>query len=400
MKVLILSCGTGEGHNSAARALAETFLKRGVACEVRDTLSFKSDKAALRAAKVYSTVIKKTPALFGLAYLLGGLYDKSRLPSPIYRANAAYAQTLYKYIAENGFDCVICAHLFAMEAVTAVRKKFACSFVAYGVLTDYTAIPFYKDARLDGWFVANASSANKLIKEGVPPQSVYVSGIPVGENFCLEITKEQARSALNIPVDKKVIAVMSGGAGCGKILKLCKKLYKKTEEGCLINVFTGKNQKLKTRLEKTFSNCGRVRVYGFTSDIHLHLKASDVVLTKPGGLSSTEAAVAGTPIIHLKPIPGCETANAKFFAKNGLSVKTVTVGGAVKAALKVVYCGGLSTDMPRLSIKINSRAASVVADIVAESNAYERFIMDNIYCGGISCGQRDVLQFCAESDNA
>ena len=75
MKVLILSCGTGEGHNSAARALAETFLKRGVACEVRDTLSFKSDKAALRASKVYSTVIKKTPALFGLAYLLGGLYD-------------------------------------------------------------------------------------------------------------------------------------------------------------------------------------------------------------------------------------------------------------------------------------------------------------------------------------
>lgn len=170
MKVLILSCGTGEGHNSAARAVEESLLKRNIDCEVRDAVSFRSERAKKKVASVYSSIITKMPSLFGAAYVLGGWYDGLRLPSPIYSANAKYAEKLYEYIAANGVNCVICTHLFAMEAMTAVRERYGCGVRVYGILTDYTAIPFYKDCVLDGWFVPNARAETQLVKRG------YLSG--------------------------------------------------------------------------------------------------------------------------------------------------------------------------------------------------------------------------------
>ncbi len=99
MKILILSCGTGEGHNSAAKAVYDNLKGKNTECEIRDVLSFKSERAARRAAEVYSAVIKRAPLLFGAAYALGGLYDRAGLPSPIYYSNAKYAEKLCGYIA-------------------------------------------------------------------------------------------------------------------------------------------------------------------------------------------------------------------------------------------------------------------------------------------------------------
>lgn len=179
MKILILSCGTGEGHNSAAKAVYDNLKGKNTECEIRDVLSFKSERAARRAAEVYSAVIKRAPLLFGAAYALGGLYDRAGLPSPIYYSNAKYAEKLCGYIASNGFDCVICTHLFAMEAMTAVRREWDCGVRVYGVLTDYTAIPFYKDCVLDGWFVPDGEAAGQLEKSGIPRRIIYRTGIPL-----------------------------------------------------------------------------------------------------------------------------------------------------------------------------------------------------------------------------
>ena len=189
MKILILSCGTGEGHNSAAKAVYDNLKGKNTECEIRDVLSFKSERAARRAAEVYSAVIKRAPLLFGAAYVLGGLYDRAGLPSPIYYSNAKYAEKLYRYIASNGFDCVICTHLFAMEAMTAVRREWDC-----------------------GWFVPDGEAAGQLEKSGIPRRIIYRTGIPVREKFCAELTHDGARTALGLPKDKKIVAVAAGGA--------------------------------------------------------------------------------------------------------------------------------------------------------------------------------------------
>lgn len=400
MKILILSCGTGEGHNSAARAVEEHLLKRNIRCEIKDVISFKSESAKKKVSAAYSAVITKAPALFGTAYVLGGLYDRMKLPSPVYCANAKYAGELYGYIQSNGFNCVICTHLFAMEAMTAVRKKFNCGVSVYGILTDYTAIPFYKDCLLDGWFVPNTKAELQLIKRGIPESLIYRTGIPVSEKFRSEITKSGAREALKLPQDKKIIAVTAGAAGCGKIIKLCKKLDKELDCNCLVAAFPARNVKLKERLLKNFGKNAKFLIVDFTQDIHLYFKAADVVLTKPGGLSSTEAAVANVPVIHLKAIPGCETANVKYFSRNGLSVKAQSVKKAVKAVKKLLADEDCTRNMLDLQrIFINSYAVDAIIEKITEDADNGSVAVDGVYFGRLSCGRDNVLQICPEADN-
>lgn len=333
MKILILSCGTGEGHNSAAKALAANLKERGMDCEIKDSVSFKSDKAQRKAVSLYNNLIKTSPFIFGCVYKLGVLYDDLRLPSPVYSYHARYAEKLYSYIKEGGYDLVICTHTYSMQTMTAVRRKCAPELPCYGVLTDYTAIPFYKETDLDGYFIANEKTREQLLKKGKKQEKIFCSGIPVDRKFSAGISKEEAKAILSLPQDKKIFMVMSGGVGCGKIEKLTNALNKATSDDVRIYVFTGKNERLKNCLEKRFSDNDKFRFVGFTSDVDKYLKAADIVFSKPGGLSSTEIAVANVPYIQLKAIPGCETQNKRYFTKHGLSLYAGSTKTAVKKAM-------------------------------------------------------------------
>lgn len=217
----------------------------------------------------------------------------------------------------------------------------------------------------------------------------------------MEITKSEARTALKLPQDKKLVAVAAGSAGCGKITALCGRLDRELGKDCVIAVFPARNKKLKDGLLKRFGGNDRIIIVDYTPNINLYFKAADVVLTKPGGLSSTEAAVAGVPIIHLKAIPGCETANAEYFSKNGLSVKAGTVKKAVKAVEKLLYDGDCTRNMLDLQqILINAYATETIAEIITEDAENGGVAVDGIYNRRLSFGRDNVLQACPEADNA
>lgn len=336
MKILIATCSTGEGHNGAARAIAEKLGELNVPYEICDPLDFKSKRAARRASAVYARTIKYAPALFGAIYELGRLYDSFPLATPVYCANASYADEFYGYIKRGGFDCVVCTHLFAMQAITAVNRKFGCRIPCYGVLTDYVAIPFYKETDLDGYFVTHEEVRRQLVEKGVPRSKIHCSGIPVSGAIHTLGGRREARTRLGIPQDKAVISVLSGGAGCGKIVRLCKKLLNKFGNRAEIYAFPAKNARLYGRLNKKFGACENVKIIPFTCDLPLYIASSDVVLSKAGGLSSTEIAAAGVPLVHVKSIHGCETANRRYFAENGASVYCPTAGGAAEQVAKLL----------------------------------------------------------------
>lgn len=399
LKILILSCSTGEGHNSAARALEAELCGRNICCEVKDTLSFKGEGAQGRAGSLYSAVITRFPWLFGLVCGIGRLYDDLRLPSPVYAMNASYADSLYDYIRQNKFNCVICTHLFAMEAMTAVREreKIRC----YGVLTDYTAIPFYKDTELDGYFVSDGHVKEMLVKKGIGADKVHCTGIPVHPRFNAVYDRAELRERLGIPADKKLIAVMTGGAGCGKIVKLCRRLDRAADENHIIEVFYGRNKKLGLKLVSEFGGNRKFRLIPFTDDIDLHVKCADIAITKPGGLSSTELAVCNIPIVHLHSVPGVETANLAYFSANGLSLGSRTVAGAVNNTLALLGDVGSAAAMRKIQgFYINGHAASAVIVKIEEEKASERIFMATVHNGRISFGQRDVLQNYTEACDA
>lgn len=145
MKALILSCNTGEGHNSAARAIHEELLDRGEESVFMDTLAFGKMKISSVVTSSYSSIVTKSPGVFGFAYKVGDLCSNTKMTSPIYLANTLYTKNLYEFIIDNQFDAIVSTHLFAMEALTHIRRKYQLGAKCYGVLTDYTCIPFFRD---------------------------------------------------------------------------------------------------------------------------------------------------------------------------------------------------------------------------------------------------------------
>lgn len=319
-KILILTCSTGEGHNSAARAIQTVLEKKGITCEMADPVAFQSKRMERLVSALYNNTIRKKPEVFGAVYKLGDLYSSSKLPSPVYWANAHYSAALKEYILEHHFDAVICTHLYGMEAMTAIRRDKDFTIPCYGILTDYTCIPFMDETELTGFFVPNQETKEHLINHGTPEENIVISGIPVDDSFQNCPTKEAARESLNIPQDRKVFLVMTGGVGCENMEGLCDTLLLNAPEDALMLVLTGKNDALKNRLTEKYGALTQFKAVGFTRQVPVYMAAADVMLSKPGGLSTTEAAVANVPLVHIHAIPGCETCNAKYFSEHGMAL--------------------------------------------------------------------------------
>ncbi len=366
MKVLILSCRTGQGHNSAAAAVKEELERAGVCCEIDDPVRFQSARASRLVAGAYNELIKTKPRAFGGIYRVGKWYSSKNLPSPIYHANALYAGRLGSYIERCGFDAVVYTHLYGMEAMTALRRRRGADVRCYGVLTDYTCIPFLADTELDGYFVPHAELKDQLSAAGIPADRIVPTGIPVGCAFSEKADRSEARGRLNIPQNARVLLVMTGGVGCGDMAKLCD-TARQADGGCELYVLTGSNARLREVLDSRYGG-SFVHALPFTEKVRDYMAASDVLISKAGGLSSTEAAVANIPIVHLRPIPGCETENARFFERLGMSVWAKDEREAVDSALALVKDADAAEKMKKAQREgINPHAAREIARAVMQN---------------------------------
>lgn len=335
MKVLILSCNTGQGHNSAGLAVKEELDRRGIPCEMKDALSFARGRASHTISGAYIGVATKAPSLFGKIYQLGGLISSSKRKSPVYYANARYASPLKSYIEENGFDTVVTPHLFPAETLTRLRRRGELSVSCYAVATDYTCIPFWEETELDGYFIPHGDLIPEFAGKGIPEEKLVPTGLPVSARYFSHTDRREAREKLGLPQDVPVFLVMTGSMGFGDISSFTLDLLLTCPKEAAIVILTGNNAPLKAKIDTDFAREKRVRTVPFTQEVALYMDACDVLLSKPGGLTSTEAAVKNVPLIHTRPIPGCETRNARFFSSRGLSLFAEDPKAAAGAAARL-----------------------------------------------------------------
>lgn len=341
MKILILSCVMGEGHNSAAKALLEYFVNQGDTCEMVDTLSLISQTASKGAADLY--VFSTKSHLFENVYVIGDFVSRNSpiKKSPIYYGNIIYCSKLKHYITSNGFDAVIATHIFPMEALTALQRLDAIHCKTLGVMTDYTCIPFMEETDVDYYTVPHPDLVDECVRRGMKRDKLFPFGIPVKHTFYhqenkLEAKKQlQTRYNLQDRLDKYWFLIMSGGMGFGNLSEIVEEVEHKIEDNVQLFVVCGNNQALYDALNLRFLHYSNIVLMGFTNEISLFMDACDVIFTKPGGLSSTEAAVKNIPIIHTAPIPGCETKNAHFFADHGMSFYSDLAVEQVNAAINL-----------------------------------------------------------------
>ena len=334
LKVLILSCDTGEGHNSAAAAVAGALTHRGIENRVFDPLVLAGKYAERFVSGAYTAIMKNAPSAFNALYRAGDIYSSTGITSPVYHANARYAANLRSFIETNGYDCVVCTHLYPMETMTAIRKAGDFTVPCYGVLTDYTCIPFLAETELDGYFIAHEDLRAEFVEKGIPSERIIVTGIPVDEKFANHMDKAAARNYLAIPQQQDVFLVMSGGIGVGNAGAICDEILLRHDSGAFtVYILVGRNSDLKRTLEEKYAGNEHVRIVTFTKKVNVYMNAADVMLSKPGGLTSTEAAVAQVPLVQLLVYTACEAPNIAFFASHGLSERAEDAADAAAKAV-------------------------------------------------------------------
>ena len=336
MKALILSCNTGQGHNEAGLAIQEGLLERGIDCEFADTLRFAGEGVSRKASGLYVGTTIHAPAVFGGLYWIADHIGNPRLHSPVYWLNRLYRDRLLEHVEKSGADVVVAPHLFPAQTLTSLRAEGRLTVPAVAVATDYTSIPFWEETRMDAFVIPHPDLTEEFIKKGLDPAVLYPLGIPVRKAFSDRTDPAAARKRLGLPPDVPTVLIMSGSMGYGHLEQLIRRMRERGGPTVHMVVMGGNNEPLKARLRQLFGADPGVRVLDFTREVPLYMDACDLLFSKPGGLTSTEAAVKNLPLIHTAPIPGCETKNALFFAARGLSVYPTRPEDQVEAALALL----------------------------------------------------------------
>lgn len=312
MRILILSANTGGGHNSTAAAIAEQLKTQGIGADVSDSLSYISEKVSDFISWGHSYVYRKLPRLFGIGYR----FEEKHTPRFIYNRCAKGAQGLYQKLCE-GYDAVICVHVFAGLMMTEVRKVYGLQLPTYFVATDYTCSPGVADLYADRYFIPHKMLLGEFIRAGIAADQLVASGIPIAEEFYRSEDRASVRRELGLPQDQKIVLISCGSMGAGHLDREAMKLFDQLPEDTALCVLCGNNRKTYDALKE--NACDRLFVVPFTEKVRSYMSAADLYITKPGGLMTTEALAKRLPMVLITAVPGLETRNYEFLTEHGVA---------------------------------------------------------------------------------
>ncbi|MCX7715075.1 MAG: glycosyltransferase [Clostridia bacterium] len=318
MKVLLISIKAGFGHHSTAKAIMEYMGKQGVDCRMLDTFEYINPKLNNSVAKGYLMTTKYTPEAFGKIYSTldkkDQKYDKYSIISIL---SNIISYKLKDYIADYAPDIIIGTHSFACMVMSYLKEKGHISCPTIGIVTDFTVHPFWESASLDYYVTADALLNNQMNRKGIATEKILPFGIPIKEEFSSKLAPEEARRQLGIK-NKQTILIMMGSMGFGNLERTLENIDKLDFDFQILCV-CGNNRKMKREIDKRKWNKDILN-FGFVNNISTLMDASDFIITKPGGLTMSEALAKHLPPIIMNPIPGQEDRNMEFLVNNGAAV--------------------------------------------------------------------------------
>ena len=316
MRVLILTCNTGGGHNAVAAALRDSLQRCGASCDVMDGLGFISKKASKFVSKWHTRFYRRYPRLYKAGYMSAeGDKEMDRRDGPVYRYIARGARRLGRTLQSGGYDAVVCVHVIPAMMMTALKQAWSACPVFCFVATDYTCSPTVGACTPDICVIPHQELADEFVSCGIARDTLLPAGIPVRSAFREHGDRAAARKALGLPETGRHIVLMSGSIGCGPMGDVAEDLDMRMADGDFATVLCGSNKQMRYALE--LRRLYRVEAMGFTTQVQLYIDSADVLVSKPGGISITEAACKGVPMLLADLVGGCETRNQAFFAEHG-----------------------------------------------------------------------------------
>lgn len=328
MKIFIIHAPAGAGHKSATLAIKDAFDKANTGHDVRVIDSLEYANRFFRRSYVwgYNFMVSRAPFLWTFSFYFTDFKPLRPLIRSARRMiNFINGHKLYSFIRKEKPDCIVATHFFATEIISNLKMSKLYDGKLITCVTDYGVHDFWISSQVDIYVVASEYTKNELIDKGIQAERIRVLGIPVQEKFTKRMERREAAEKIGIKEDLFTVLIIGGGLGVGPIPQMVETIAGTSEPFQLI-VVCGKNEGLLRRIEEIAKNSKiPVKPYGFTDKVNELMDASDVMISKPGGLSISEAMVKGVPVIVNTFIPGQEENNLMFLEKHGVGIGVKTV---------------------------------------------------------------------------
>lgn len=324
-KVLILSASAGAGHMRAADAVERAFKLTGAASEVKhvDTLQYTNKLFRHLYSKAYIDLVNKSPEL------LGWFYDQLDKPWKNERRRLALdklnTRPFVKLLQEYQPDITVCTHFLPAEIISWLKAKGRVSFRQAVVVTDFDVHAMWLCHHYEQYFVALDETREHLLRLGIPAGKVTASGIPIDPVFAEPKEKLAMRAKHGLKPDLTTILVSAGGFGVGPIEHMLESLAGMRHPAQIV-ALCGRNAELKSKLEAAAARLPpthhvNINPIGFTTEMDEYMSAADILLGKPGGLTTSEALAKGLVFVIVNPIPGQEERNSDHLLENGVAIR-------------------------------------------------------------------------------
>lgn len=327
MKILIFYASYGGGHLSAARSISQFFEKNYPDFQVKmvDCMKYINTGVEKITTDSYKIMAKSAPWAWGEIYKLSEKGAISHISNFSNKIMSLKLNTLFK---EFSPDIVISTHPFSTQMTSILKHQGKISCKLASVMTDFSSHNQWLVGHeyIDYIFVSHEGMKNEIIARGVDSSKIYATGIPLANRFLEHFDKEKIKASFNLNSDKRTILFFGGGEfGLGKdqTLKILKAFISNLPSDYQMVVISGKNEKMKNKFDSLVDETdsrNNVQVYGYTNHVPELMSVSDLVVTKPGGLTITESLASGLPIVVINPIPGQEVENAEFLERAGVAV--------------------------------------------------------------------------------
>ncbi len=367
-RVLLLHASVGTGHRTAARALGKAFeLRQSDHVRVEDVLDHTSRLFRIAYARSYLELTDHAPLVWGYFYSTAGDDDElGEITNNIRKLVESIGTVDLKALLRRFLpDVIVCTHFLPMELLVSLKKKARLPQPVYCVITDHAAHTFWTYTMIEGYFVGSDTVRRQLVERGVPPQHIHVTGIPVDPSFAEPRHRDEERARLNLPLDKPVITLMGGGVPNASIRTIARTLLARDIEGVLV-IAAGRNETLLSELaDLQPGHTLDMRLLGYIDYMDSLITASDLVVTKAGGLITSEVLARGVPLVVIDPILGQEEWNADFVVNSGAGVQLRMAASVPDAVCRLICAPHLLTQMREAAARAGRpRAAMAIADYI------------------------------------